>query len=492
MRSLIVLLLVDHDPSGEEILRIQAQANRSEELALVDQQAQFGDCWQARAGLPEADRIAAVCADLGISPKKAHNLRRQLTLPEAIRARVAERPAGHQLSVTLANRLADMHDIAPALTAAVATRITGPELHDGALHDLGAFVHRTLVEDERAYAVRIDDGALLDAVEQIARARAQLTAADRRQLAGILDCPADKLERELDALAAHARTTAGKLRVDGALRERARTGRYAYVHDRGADFAAGIWVIDPVFMLDAIREQLEDSDGTIAREQSYFASARLDDQELRAAGEQDREQRADARARQIDATRSNLGLGHDLRAGLIDPTDAQLQALKAIVCHLLARHQREQIAYGAGWSDRDRQQPVGDSGRHEPRQADAIADAELQRALADPDPLRAIAGLVASWSAAFLLDPGGVTRTKALGSERMARKLRDALPGGQHPLRTAVWEFLRPMLSPRLAELHRDAFVVDDEPQSTVDSATHRGESSLEDLDIGDAAVDAA
>ena len=107
-----------------------------------------------------------MCADLGISPKKAHNLRRQLTLPEAIRARVAERPAGHQLSVTLANRLADMHEIAPTLTAAVAKRITSPELHDGALRDLGAFVHRTLVEDEQAYAVRIDDGARLDAVER--------------------------------------------------------------------------------------------------------------------------------------------------------------------------------------------------------------------------------------------------------------------------------------------------------------------------------------
>ena len=405
---------------------------------------------------------------------------------------MAERPAGNQLSVTLANRLADMHEIAPALTTAVATRITSPELHDGALRDLGAFVHRTLVEDEHAYAVRIDDGALLDGVEQIARARAQLTAADRRQMAGILDCPADKLDRELDALAARARTTACKLRVDGALRERARSGRYAYVHERGADFAAGIWVIDPVFMLDAIREQLEAGEETVAREQSYFAGAGLRDPELRAAGEQDRAQRADARARQIEATRSNLGLGHDLRAGLIDPTEAQLQALKAIVCHLLARHQRELIAYGAGWSDRERQQPVGDSGRHEPRQVDAIADAELQRALADPDPLRAIAGLVASWSAAFVLDPDGITRTKALGTERMARKLRDALPGGQHPLRTAVWDFVRPMLSPRLAELHRDAFVIDDGPQSTVDLAAHRGESSLEALDIGEQDADAA
>jgi hypothetical protein len=91
---------------------------------------------------------------------------------------------------------------------------------------------------------------------------------------------------------------------------------------------------------------------------------------------------------------------------------------------------------------------------------------------------------VARWSAAFLLDPDGVTRTKALGSERMARKLRDALPGGEHPLRAAVWAFARPMLSPRLTELHRDAFVIEDAPQSTVDLAAHRGESRLDELDI--------
>ena len=88
------------------------------------------------------------------------------------------------------------------------------------------------------------------------------------------------------------------------------------------------------------------------------------------------------------------------------------------------------IAYGAGWTDPERQQPVGDTGRHEPRHPDAILDAELQRALDDPDPLRGIAQLTARWAAAFVLDPDGVTRTKALGSERMARKLRDALPGG--------------------------------------------------------------
>jgi hypothetical protein len=34
------------------------------------------------------------------------------------------------------------------------------------------------------------------------------------------------------------------------------------------------------------------------------------------------------------------------------------------------------------------------------------------------------------------------------------------------------------MLSPRLAELHRDAFVIDDAGASTVDIAAHRGDST--------------
>ena len=174
IRSLIVLLL-DHEPSADEIRRIQAQANQREQLSLVDQQEQFRDCWAARAGLREDDRIAAVCADLGISPSARTTSAASSTLPDEIRTRVAERPAGEELSVTLANRLADMHEIAPQLTEAVAKRITTDDLHDKALKDMGAFVHRTVVEDEHTYAVRIDDGALLDAAEQIDHARAHLT-----------------------------------------------------------------------------------------------------------------------------------------------------------------------------------------------------------------------------------------------------------------------------------------------------------------------------
>ena len=483
----LIVLMLDYEPTEADIRRLQAAENARETLSVTDQQAQFQDAWSDRAGLGEEERVAAVCSDLGISARKAHNLRRQLTLPDSIRARVAERPGGGQISATMANRLADMHDVSPQLTEAVAKRITTAELHDKALGDLGAFVHRTLLEDERTYAVRIDDGALLDGHEQIQRARAHLSPAGQEQLAGILGCQVGKLESELDALAARAKKQALKVRVDGPLRDRARNGRYAYVHERGQDFAAGVWVIDPVFTLDLIATELADhTDGTTAREEAYFAGAKLDDQDLREAAEQERERKAAERARQAEATASNLGLGHDIRAGLMDPTDRQRHALRAIVCHLIAERYREVIAYGAGWTDPERQQPVGDTGRHEPRQIDAIVDGELRRALADPDPLRGIAQLTARWAAAFVLDPDGPTRTKALGTERMARKLRDALPGGDHPLRSAVWEFVRPMLSPRLAELNRDAFVIEDRDQSTVDLAAHRGESSLDELDLGD------
>jgi hypothetical protein len=491
VRSLIVLLL-DHEPSADEIRRIQAQANQREQLTVVDQQEQFRDCWQARGGLREEEQIAAVCADLGISARRAHNLRRQLTLPDAIRTRVAERPAGEELSVTMANRLADMHEVAPQLTTAVAKRISTSDLHDKALQDIGAFVHRTVVEDADTYAVRIDDGALLDAVEQVERARQHLTPDGQRQIASVLGCEHERVDAELDTLAARAKSRALKVRITAETRDRARNGRYAYVHERGPDFAAGIWVVDPAFMLDLVHEQLGDGDSTPAREHAYFAGAKLDDAELREAGAEEENRRARARARQAEATRSNLGLGHDIRAGLIQLTDGQLRAVRDIVCQLLVRHYGELIAYGAGWTDPERQRPVGDTGRHEPQHPDTVAAAELERALGDPDPLRGIAQLAARFGAAFTLDPDGVTRTKALGTERMARKLRDAVPGGEGALRAGLWELMRPMLSPGLVALNRDVFVIQDECETTVNLAGRDAASSLEDLDLGEPCSEAA
>jgi hypothetical protein len=76
-------------------------------------------------------------------------------------------------------------------------------------------------------------------------------------------------------------------------------------------------------------------------------------------------------------------------------------------------------------------------------------------------------------------------RTKVLGRERTARKLSDSLPGGDNPLRDGVWTFMRPMLSPNLAQLNRDPFVVD-EAASSVRLDEHRGDSDLADLDLGE------
>ena len=299
-------------------------------------------------------------------------------------------------------------------------------------------------------------------------------------------CELERLDRELDALAARARTRSAKIRITTEVRDRARNGRYAYVHDRGRDFAAGIWVIDPAFMIDLVQEQIQDDDAAPARDEAYFAGSRLDDHELRDAAAEDEQRRAQARARQAEATRSNLGLGHDIRADLIQPRDAQLRALRDIVCRLLVRHYGELIAYGAGWTDPERQRPVGDTRRHEPQHPDAIVGAELERALEDPDPLRGIAQLTARLGAAFTLDPDGVTRTKTLGSERMTRRLRDALPGGEGALRSAMWELMRPMLSPALIALNRDAFVIDQHIKTTVDLDGHRAISDLDELALDD------
>ncbi len=74
----------------------------------------------------------------------------------------------------------------------------------------------------------------------------------------------------------------------------------------------------------------------------------------------------------------------------------------------------------------------------------------------------------------------------------MARKLRDALPGGESALRASVWDLMRPMLSPALVALNRDAFVLQTTRETTVDLVGRQAASSLDDLDLdelGSAAV---
>ena len=66
-----------------------------------------------------------------------------------------------------------------------------------------------------------------------------------------------------------------------------REGELGFVHDRGQDFSAGIWVVDPAFTLDLIHQHLKDGDTAPAREEAYFAGARIDDDELRDAAAED-------------------------------------------------------------------------------------------------------------------------------------------------------------------------------------------------------------
>lgn len=61
--------------------------------------------------------------------------------------------------------------------------------------------------DEHTYAVRIDDGAMLDGHEQIQQARVHLSDQTTEPLAGILGCEPANLEKELDTLAARAQRT---------------------------------------------------------------------------------------------------------------------------------------------------------------------------------------------------------------------------------------------------------------------------------------------
>lgn len=506
----LIVLLLDYEPTEADIRRIQAQVHQREDLSMPDQIAQFRECWEDRAGLPEDDRIAVVCADLGIAAKKARNLLSCLTLPEDIRARVAERPTGPQISIGMANVLADMQQVSPQLVNGVAAMITTRDLHDKALRDVAGAVHRTVVADPSVYAVRIDEGALLDAHDQIERAREYLgdehkdalttmfardKAPDDQDPAEAAQAAKLTVEQKLDALSRKTRDSALLMRVDSQMRERAANVRCAYVASRGVDYADGIWVVDPMFLIECAFDLLQRDDlpQAAAGEDSFFKSAGVKDDEMQAAKAEADAVRAAERARRAEAITSNQGLGADIRAGLMDPHGDQLRALRDLVCHLVAGQFANVLAYGAGWTDPTNQQPVGDTQRFEPRPPNEIVAAELDRALSDPDPLAGIATLMSRLCAAFLLDPDGVTKGKVLGTERMARELRDALPAGANGLRAAVWEFMRPMLSPRLRDLHRDTFVIE-AVDDTVDLDAHRSDSGLDVLDLGDddPAADAA
>ena len=482
------VLLFDQEPTEAEIRQAQAQANAHEALAIPDLQAHFEQLWRDYDGLEEETRMVRVCEDLGIDPRTGHSLRRQLTLPVEIRSRVARTPADGEISIRLAGKLAEMNTVAPKLARAVADRVVTRELNNAAVNDLGSFVHLTVTEDDGVYAVRLQEGeSVMVAHTEIARARAHLDPSDRRVITGTLKCVEDKLEESLDQLERDAKTRGAMITINQPVRDLAINGGFAYVYHRGRDLVDAVWVVDPTFMLGLAHDALATAPGGAAQsEPGYFRTAQ-DDEAREARKDADAQARIAALRYQTAYSR-NLSIGERLGALMIEPTAEQLDAVRQLVCHLLAEHFGELIAFGAGWSDIDRQQPVGDTKRFEPRQPDAIVTAELQRALSDRDPLRGIAQLATRLAAAFVLDSDGVSVTKALGRQRMQSHLRDALPGGEHPARAALWAVIRDALSPALIEMHRDSFVFET-PPSTADLAAQKATVDLDEIDLGDEAV---
>ena len=487
VRTLIVLQL-DHEPTPDEIRRIQAQANQREQLSLVDQQQQFADCWQARAGLPTTSGSSR-SAPTSASPRSARTTSAGSSpSPTQIRERVAERPTGQQLSVTMANRLADMHEVAPDLTQAIAKRITSTDLHDSALRDLGAFVHRTIVEDEHTYAVRIDDGALLDAAEQIDRARPKLTPTTREQLAAdpLLRARqarpgARHAHRPLQDQGAQAQDHSGDPRTRPRrmlrLRPPTRTGlrrrhlgRQSPVHDRprprtprrppGRSGRSRRDVLRRRHDSTTMNSAPPDRKTASAATHSACAKPRrptaTSDSATTCAPASWTPPRPAARAQSRSSATSSptttATSSPTAEAGQTKNANSQ-SATPAATNPDNRRHPRRRArarARGPGPAPRHRptHRQLGRSLRARPRRHHPHQDA----------------------------------RHRTHGPQ--ARTTHSL--AAHNPLRAAVWDFLRPMLSPRLAALHRDTFVLDEPFETTVELAAHRAESDLADLDLGD------
>ena len=256
MQSLIVLLL-DHHPAPDEVRRIQAQVNNArEELSLLDQQEQLADCWEARAGLLGAETGSPPCAPTSASrqegaqpappahpPRPDPRPRRRAPHRRAAVGDDGQPPRRHapgrpELTEAVAGRItsSDLHEKAPARPR----RVRAPHRRRGRAHLRGADRRRRAARRRRADRARPRPPHPAAASSSPACSAASPTSSSR----------ARRAHRPRQDQGAEAQD-------HPEIRDRARAGRYAFVHERGQDFAAGIWVVDPVFMIDLAREELQ-------------------------------------------------------------------------------------------------------------------------------------------------------------------------------------------------------------------------------------------
>ncbi|MTD47186.1 hypothetical protein GKE82_23575 [Conexibacter sp. W3-3-2] len=478
----LIMILLDYEPTPDDLRRIQAQENAREELTLADQQAQFAEAWAAYQGIPHEDRIRIICDELGLAPKKAHNLLRQTTLPDPVRERVAERPKGDELSIGLANEIARIHAKSPRLAEAVAARVSSDELREKAERNIGAFVGATAVEDETAYMVKIDPGTVLTIAQELQRARNAMDSAALAACAERHNQQPEEFAKAIQRGIEQAKSTAAILRLDDLLYQQLREDQSTLVYESpDPDVRATVFLTDPSLLLELLLADIHNTDRDRVGNEAFFAANRVQDSDMAAAAQEEAAARAARRERRLRAARANHSLGQQIDQAAYEITDAQQDALRRLLCHLLADRFGEIIAYGAGWTLTAMQQPVGDTNSTEPKPVDTIVDLQLKQALAEPDALRGLTTLTMRLASAFVLDPDGVTRTKTLGSERISRKLAEIAPGGPGDIREAIWQLMRPLMGPHNVQAVRDEFVFTDEEHFTAGQP-----DSDEDIDISD------
>lgn len=446
------VLLRDDLKSVADWRRYQAQENSGVPLSIRDKQDQFAFFWEHWSGLPEDERLRRARTDAGIGATEARDLLRQLSLPEEVRRRVARRPRGDEISVALANTLAEIHDASPPLAQAIADWVTTEDRRRLATRDVTAVI-ATVSQSDEAYAVRLHAGTTLDTAAEIHRAVRHLPDHRLAEAAHTLGTSVAEIPRALAEMATAATLEERRTPIDQQTIDRAANGHFAYVANGAPNASDATWLVDPLFMIDLAA----DSTHTTAAKPPAAPETRQDattsTDSGRPAADRSEASTAEPTPGHLDAVSRNLGLGDDIAAQLTDPTADQLAATRDFLVHLVSTHLADAIAYGAGWTDRDRMQR-NPTGGHDPLPADAILDVEIDRALRDDDPMRGLLHLVARAGAALMLDPEGTRADGELGRRRIAPRLDGPLTSGANPLGEALWRVMKPMLSPALEAMH--------------------------------------
>ncbi|MBJ7469706.1 MAG: ParB N-terminal domain-containing protein [Solirubrobacteraceae bacterium] len=457
----IWVLLRDDLRSEVEWRRYQAQENAGIPLSFRDEQDMFAYFWEAAAGLPEDQRLQQTRLDCGFSAATAQNHRRQLVLPQAIRHRVARRPKGDQISIGVANQLADIYNASPPLAGTVADWITTPARNSQAATDIQAAVLAALRTSEDAYAVALHHGTSIDAAQALRDTVPELQ--DDKTIAraaGILGCGGGEVPARLVALTHKAQQCSAQIAITEAVQDRAITTRCAWVHRSDIDREPMVLLIDPVFMIDlvmdAIRGAKAPTDAPAPTEPPAKPQADPSPSNPRTDADStgDLDPSSADRRPSRSAVARNLGLGQDITAGLLTLSADQADGLRIVVCRLLASQYGDALAFGAAWTSRDRQQRTKQMAPYTPMDIDVIVALEVERALADADPLRGIAQLATRIAASVFLDPEGAITDGPLDAERVTPKTHEVAATTDR----ALWDLMRPMLSPAVVAMHRDTY----------------------------------